>query len=531
MYAAHAAGALAAFDELEQLGRDAHDNVREAALGELITLKRPEAALVGLDALGTTRLSARHHGRACAGRPRGQGARRSGAPAARWRASRQKNETRRATPAWRFSIVSGRWAAAAGGRRPPLIRSRALRGRISAISIPPSRHGRRRSSSVAERPGRRRAARRLPARRCRCRRSTRSATRDFASPWPAAVPFELAPARRRSAALGAAGGHARARGLLQRPHLPPRRAELRHPGRQPGRQRVHAAMARTCATRSACRSHRRGTVGISTRGRDTGDAQIFVNLVDSPRLDHTYTVFAEVVVGHGCRGRDVEGDVIERVEVVPRQSLMRSSRLPSDLSANATARDAGRTPAPRHRDPRSDGVESDARRASAIRTICWRRLASARARVRPAAAGRCRSRARQSRTISRGAAQDVPPDRIALTASTSEAYALLFKLLCDAGDSVLVPRPSYPLFEHLTVLESVDCAAVSARIPRRRGASTSTICARPSTITTRAVLVVSPNNPTGSFLHRDDLAAVAELCAIARSGADRRRSVRRLPAR
>jgi cyclophilin family peptidyl-prolyl cis-trans isomerase len=41
-------------------------------------------------------------------------------------------------------------------------------------------------------------------------------------------------------------------------------------------------------------SHRRGTVGISTRGRDTGDAQIFINLVDNPRLDFEYTVFASV---------------------------------------------------------------------------------------------------------------------------------------------------------------------------------------------------------------------------------------------
>ena len=51
-------------------------------------------------------------------------------------------------------------------------------------------------------------------------------------------------------------------------------------------------------------SHRRGTLGISTRGRDTGDAQIFINLVDLPRLDHTYTVFAEVVCGHGRRRCD-----------------------------------------------------------------------------------------------------------------------------------------------------------------------------------------------------------------------------------
>ena len=47
-------------------------------------------------------------------------------------------------------------------------------------------------------------------------------------------------------------------------------------------------------TKSACWMHERGTVGISTRGRDTGDAQIFVNLVDNARLDHDYTVFAYV---------------------------------------------------------------------------------------------------------------------------------------------------------------------------------------------------------------------------------------------
>jgi cyclophilin family peptidyl-prolyl cis-trans isomerase len=63
-------------------------------------------------------------------------------------------------------------------------------------------------------------------------------------------------------------------------------------------------------------SHRRGTVGISTRGRDTGDAQIFVNLIDSPRLDHTYTVLADVVEGMDIVDQVLEGDVIERVDVV-----------------------------------------------------------------------------------------------------------------------------------------------------------------------------------------------------------------------
>lgn len=93
----------------------------------------------------------------------------------------------------------------------------------------------------------------------------------------------------------------------------------------------------------------------------------------------------------------------------------------------------------------------------------------------------------------------VSPDQIALTASTSEAYALLFKLLCDPGDEVLVPSPSYPLFEYLARLESVeiipyrllydgnwfvDFASVRAAISER----------------TRAIVVVNPNNPTGSFL-------------------------------
>lgn len=106
----------------------------------------------------------------------------------------------------------------------------------------------------------------------------------------------------------------------------------------------------------------------------------------------------------------------------------------------------------------------------------------------------------------------IEPSRIALTASTSEAYAQLFKLLCNPGDRVLVPRPSYPLFEHLTALESVaavpydldahagwrlDVSAVAAAIDER----------------TKAVLVVAPNNPTGSVIDRGDLDALAALAA------------------
>lgn len=64
------------------------------------------------------------------------------------------------------------------------------------------------------------------------------------------------------------------------------------------------------------RSHVRGTVGVSTRGRDTGDAQLFINVVDSPRLDHDYTVIGEVVAGLDVVDMILEGDVIGRVDLL-----------------------------------------------------------------------------------------------------------------------------------------------------------------------------------------------------------------------
>ena len=63
-------------------------------------------------------------------------------------------------------------------------------------------------------------------------------------------------------------------------------------------------------------SHLRGTVGISTRGHDTGDGQVFVNLVDNPRLDHLYTIIGEVVSGMDVVDGILEGATIERVELL-----------------------------------------------------------------------------------------------------------------------------------------------------------------------------------------------------------------------
>jgi aspartate/methionine/tyrosine aminotransferase len=106
----------------------------------------------------------------------------------------------------------------------------------------------------------------------------------------------------------------------------------------------------------------------------------------------------------------------------------------------------------------------------------------------------------------------VPAERILLTASTSEAYAYLFKLLTDAGDNVLVPRPSYPLFEFLADMESV---AVRQYPLVYHGGWSIDLQAVERAVTprTRAIVLVNPNNPTGSYVKRGELSALAEVCA------------------
>jgi alanine-synthesizing transaminase len=101
-----------------------------------------------------------------------------------------------------------------------------------------------------------------------------------------------------------------------------------------------------------------------------------------------------------------------------------------------------------------------------------------------------------------------PAERVIMTASTSEAYSWLFKLFCDPGDEVLIPRPSYPLFDYLAALESakvrhyglfydhgwfIDFHTVERAINER----------------TKAIVVVNPNNPTGHFLRRHELAQLS----------------------
>ncbi len=103
-------------------------------------------------------------------------------------------------------------------------------------------------------------------------------------------------------------------------------------------------------------------------------------------------------------------------------------------------------------------------------------------------------------------------DRVFFTASTSEAYAFLFKLLCEPGDDVLVPNPCYPLFDFLTRLESVETRSYPLFFAGQWRLDVHAVRAA-ATPRTRAVLVVNPGNPTGAFLKRGELDELWSLCA------------------
>lgn len=311
MYAARAAAALPAYDELVQLARDAHDNVREAALAELFTLKRQEATQLAIEAMA---------------RPDYQLV----LTAARGLGSHAANE--QVLPALLQALARITAEKRDTSRDPRM----AILDRIKDLAAP---HG----STLATDPA------------------------TILGPY--LHDFDSEVARRTGVILqgwqkpAAVSARPRPRPPVSLPAveaLRPARLRFTMAGRGPFELRLFVDDAPLSALRVATRaregyyngltfhrvvpnfvvqggspganeymgdgpfmrdevgllSHLRGTVGISTRGRDTGDAQIFINLVDLPRLDHTYTVFAEVTSGMEIVDALLEGDVIERVDVI-----------------------------------------------------------------------------------------------------------------------------------------------------------------------------------------------------------------------
>jgi aspartate/methionine/tyrosine aminotransferase len=105
----------------------------------------------------------------------------------------------------------------------------------------------------------------------------------------------------------------------------------------------------------------------------------------------------------------------------------------------------------------------------------------------------------------------VSPEDVVLTSSTSEAYAFLFKILADFGESIAIPRPSYPLLEYLAAVEGASTEAYDLDYDGTWHIDFDSL-ARAAGPGTRAVVCVHPNNPTGSYLGRTERERLLRFC-------------------
>ena len=106
---------------------------------------------------------------------------------------------------------------------------------------------------------------------------------------------------------------------------------------------------------------------------------------------------------------------------------------------------------------------------------------------------------------------NLDPDQIFLTASTSEAYSFVFRLLANPGDKILAPQPSYPLFDFLGALNDVEVTPYPLVYDDGWQVDLEALASRWES-RSRAVLVVHPNNPTGSYLQKRELGRMIEIC-------------------
>lgn len=304
MYAARAAGATGATEALVRLGSDPHDNVREAALEELARLKRPEALAVAYDALA---------------RPDHQLVMTAA------RALTAETERSKAAKALSIALLRLTLEGKDTSRDPrvAILTTLAEIGSTSDVdAVTPFVSDW--DARVAEA-----AAKAI---------SKWKGTPTAASPRPRATQppdlAVLAKARTQRLRITMARGGVIDLRLLpdEAPATVARVAALAAKGHYNGLtfHRVEPTFVLQGGSPGANEfmgdgpymrdepgvAHNRGTIGISTRGRDTGDAQIFVNLIDSPRLDHAYTVFAVVERGMDVADAVLEGDVMAKVELV-----------------------------------------------------------------------------------------------------------------------------------------------------------------------------------------------------------------------
>lgn len=305
MYAARAAGALGAIDTLTALMRDPADNVREAALTALIEQKRPEAVPAAIDSLARTdyqlvltavrALEDKTH------------APQATAPlvTALGRITRENKDTSRDP---RMAILSRLQAYGDASQATNLegyVRDfdPAVAAKAAEIVAAWTGTPRTPAPQPLTGPGVTMAA--VSALRGKALRFHMAGRGSFD------ISLELDAAPLSALRVARRAGEGYYNGLTFHRIAP----NFVIQGGSPG---ANEYSGEPFFMRDEVGLHTRGTVGISTRGRDTGDAQIFVNTVDSPRLDHIYTVFGSVIAGMDVVDGILEGDVIERVELVTR---------------------------------------------------------------------------------------------------------------------------------------------------------------------------------------------------------------------
>jgi alanine-synthesizing transaminase len=108
---------------------------------------------------------------------------------------------------------------------------------------------------------------------------------------------------------------------------------------------------------------------------------------------------------------------------------------------------------------------------------------------------------------------DLDPERLILTTSTSEAYSYVFRLLCNPGDEIFVPKPSYPLFEFLADLADVKLVPYPLLYDHGWQIDLDSLL-KAANERSRAVILVHPNNPTGSYVSAAETSALNTFCRV-----------------
>lgn len=108
-------------------------------------------------------------------------------------------------------------------------------------------------------------------------------------------------------------------------------------------------------------------------------------------------------------------------------------------------------------------------------------------------------------------ASEVDPESLILTTSTSEGYSFVFRLLCNPGDEILVPKPSYPLFDFLAELQDVNLVPYSLIYDHGWQIDFHSL-ENAITAKSRGIVLVHPNNPTGSYVSINERRQLNQLC-------------------